>query len=143
VSAVVVGRAERRAYALVASGSERGEVVLAELGAAEAESSDEAAAAAVSEECASQMGRELDTDGIKELLYRNMEHPRWMSSSAALPAELHAGLPDQPPTVEDTTGSPARRRSACVAGTPASPSIIPISTAARCARPSSPATASG
>ena len=31
----------------------------------------------VSEECASQMGRELDTDGIKELLYRNMENPRW------------------------------------------------------------------
>ena len=23
------------------------------------------------------MGRELDTDGIKELLYRNMENPRW------------------------------------------------------------------
>ena len=23
------------------------------------------------------MGRELDTDGIKELLYRNYEHPRW------------------------------------------------------------------
>ena len=23
------------------------------------------------------MGRELDTDGIKELLYRNIEHPRW------------------------------------------------------------------
>ena len=23
------------------------------------------------------MGRELETDGIKELLYRNMEHPRW------------------------------------------------------------------
>ena len=38
---------------------------------------DAEAAAAVSEECASQMGRELDTDGIKELLYRNMEHPRW------------------------------------------------------------------
>ena len=31
----------------------------------------------VSEERASQMGRELETDGIKELLYRNMEHPRW------------------------------------------------------------------
>ncbi len=26
---------------------------------------------------AAQMGRELDTDGIKELLYRNYEHPRW------------------------------------------------------------------
>ena len=23
------------------------------------------------------MGRELETDGIKELLYRNYEHPRW------------------------------------------------------------------
>ncbi|MGZ8666032.1 MAG: 4Fe-4S dicluster domain-containing protein, partial [Solirubrobacterales bacterium] len=29
------------------------------------------------ESCASQMGRELETEGIKELLYRNMEHPRW------------------------------------------------------------------
>ena len=28
-------------------------------------------------QCASQMGRELDTDGIKELLYANIEHPRW------------------------------------------------------------------
>ena len=26
---------------------------------------------------AASMGRELDTDGIKELLYRNLEHPRW------------------------------------------------------------------
>ena len=31
----------------------------------------------VHERTASQMGRELDTDGIKELLYRNFEHPRW------------------------------------------------------------------
>ena len=51
--------------------------MLAEIGAEQAEQADEVAAAAVSEECASQMGRELDTDGIKELLYRNMEHPRW------------------------------------------------------------------
>ena len=62
---------------LVEAGSARGEEVLGEIGAEEAEQADEAAAAAVSEECASQMGRELDTDGIKELLYRNMEHPRW------------------------------------------------------------------
>jgi sulfhydrogenase subunit beta (sulfur reductase) len=62
---------------LVEAGSERGAELLAELGAVDAAESDQAAAAAVSEECASQMGRELDTDGIKELLYRNMEHPRW------------------------------------------------------------------
>jgi ferredoxin len=62
---------------LVEVGSERGQEVLSELAAMDAAGNDTAAAAAVSEECASQMGRELDTDGIKELLYRNMEHPRW------------------------------------------------------------------
>ncbi|HEU4980185.1 MAG TPA: hypothetical protein VFT14_03140, partial [Solirubrobacterales bacterium] len=62
---------------LVEAGSKRGAELLAELGAVDAAESDRAAAAAVSEACASQMGRELDTDGIKELLYRNMEHPRW------------------------------------------------------------------
>ena len=29
------------------------------------------------ERAAGQMGREMETDGIKELLYRNYEHPRW------------------------------------------------------------------
>ena len=29
------------------------------------------------ERAAASMGRELETDGIKELLYRNYEHPRW------------------------------------------------------------------
>ncbi|HMA27638.1 MAG: 4Fe-4S dicluster domain-containing protein [Solirubrobacterales bacterium] len=62
---------------LVEVGSERGQEVLSEIGAGEAEQRDEDAATAVSEKCASEMGRELDTDGIKELLYRNMEHPRW------------------------------------------------------------------
>ena len=62
---------------LIEAGSERGHELLAEIGAGEAGEEDRSAAVAVSEECASQMGRELDTDGIKELLYRNMEHPRW------------------------------------------------------------------
>ena len=34
-------------------------------------------AAQVHERTAAQMGRELETDGLKELLYRNYEHPRW------------------------------------------------------------------
>ena len=62
---------------LVEVGSERGQELLEAIGAGEASDDDRAAAEAVSEECAGQMGRELDTDGIKELLYRNMEHPRW------------------------------------------------------------------
>jgi ferredoxin len=62
---------------LVEVGSERGEEVLAEVGSSPADERDIAAADAVSEDCASQMGRELETDGIKELLYRNVEHPRW------------------------------------------------------------------
>ena len=35
------------------------------------------AADAARASAAAQMGRELDTDSIKELLYRNYEHPRW------------------------------------------------------------------
>jgi sulfhydrogenase subunit beta (sulfur reductase) len=62
---------------LVEVGSERGAEILAEASSRPAEEPDQQAALEVSERCASQMGRELDTDGIKELLYRNMEHPRW------------------------------------------------------------------
>lgn len=62
---------------LVEVGSERGAELLAEADPAGAEADDERAAERVIEECASQMGRELDTEGIKELLYRNVEHPRW------------------------------------------------------------------
>jgi ferredoxin len=62
---------------LVEVGSEAGAELLAAIDSEAASDADEAGAEAVSEECASQMGRELDTDGIKELLYRNMEHPRW------------------------------------------------------------------
>jgi sulfhydrogenase subunit beta (sulfur reductase) len=62
---------------LVEVGSERGAEVLAELGPREAAPSDLEAAEEVSEACSRSMGRELDTAGIKELLYRNLEHPRW------------------------------------------------------------------
>jgi len=62
---------------LVEVGSERGGEVLAEVESRSASQAEVDAALQVSEECASQMGRELETEGIKELLYRNMEHPRW------------------------------------------------------------------
>ncbi len=62
---------------LVEIGSERGAELLAELAPRAADDDDLAAARGVSESCAAQMGRELETEGIRELLYRNMEHPRW------------------------------------------------------------------
>ncbi len=42
-----------------------------------ADAKDVGDAARVVERTAASMGRELDIDGLKELLYRNLEHPRW------------------------------------------------------------------
>ncbi len=64
-------------YFTVEVGSARGAEVLADVPHREADQQDEQAATAVHERTASQMGRELDTDGIKELLYRNFNHARW------------------------------------------------------------------
>ena len=69
--------AEEGHHFMVEVGSARGAKILNEIESRPAAESDESAADEVSERCASQMGRELDTDGIKELLYRNMDHPRW------------------------------------------------------------------
>ena len=42
------------------------------------------------------MGRALDTTDIRDLLYRNLEHPRWddVADRCLLVRQLHAGLPD-------------------------------------------------
>jgi ferredoxin len=58
-------------------GSERGAEVLGELPTRPAEAGDEEAAERVSANAAAQMGRTLDTTDIRDLLYRNREHPRW------------------------------------------------------------------
>jgi sulfhydrogenase subunit beta (sulfur reductase) len=68
---------DHRHHFAVEVGSERGAEVLSETPHRPAAEEDRSAAAAVHARTASQMGRELDTDGIKELLYRNLEHPRW------------------------------------------------------------------
>lgn len=62
---------------LVEAGSDLGEEVVARLGLPEADETDEKAAEAVVEGCASSMGRTLETTGIVPLLYENREHPRW------------------------------------------------------------------
>jgi ferredoxin len=62
---------------VVEVGSERGAEVLTDVPHREATGGDRDAACSVHERTASQMGRELDTTDIRELLYRNFEHPRW------------------------------------------------------------------
>jgi ferredoxin len=67
---------------VVKAGSERGAEVLAELETTPAVEEDLRAAEAAVETAARQQVRKLDTDGIKDLLYQNFEHPRWDNLAA-------------------------------------------------------------
>jgi sulfhydrogenase subunit beta (sulfur reductase) len=62
---------------VVQVGSEAGAELLARVQHVEATAAERETADEVVRRTASQMGRSLDTRGIKELLYRNVEHPRW------------------------------------------------------------------
>lgn len=59
------------------AGTERGVEVLAELTTREATPEDRAAAGRAVARAAGQMGRSLDTDGLRELLLRNYENRQW------------------------------------------------------------------
>lgn len=62
---------------VIESGSEAGEEVLAALPGRPAGPTDHSRVAAIVADTAAHMGRQLDTAGIKELLYESREHPRW------------------------------------------------------------------
>ncbi|MFC5581130.1 4Fe-4S dicluster domain-containing protein [Rhodanobacter terrae] len=62
---------------LVEVGSAAGAEVLGPLPRRDADDTQLAAAEAVVARTAGQMGRHLETEGIKELLQENLEHPRW------------------------------------------------------------------
>jgi ferredoxin len=62
---------------LVEVGTERGAEVMAEVTDDVAPEADVAAADRVVERTAASMGRSMETGGIKDLLYSNLEHPRW------------------------------------------------------------------
>ncbi len=66
-----------RHYFVAEVGSELGAEVLAEIPHGTAADADRSAARSVHERTASEMGRELDVTDIRDLLYRNYEHPRW------------------------------------------------------------------
>jgi sulfhydrogenase subunit beta (sulfur reductase) len=62
---------------LAEAGSDRGRELLAELPSRAPEPDELAAPGAQAARTAASMGRRLDTDGIRELLTANAEHPRW------------------------------------------------------------------
>jgi sulfhydrogenase subunit beta (sulfur reductase) len=66
-----------RHYFVADADTEEGAAVLAGLPSVTARPEEKAAAARAHGRAAAQMGREMDTSDIKDLLYRNLEHPRW------------------------------------------------------------------
>jgi formate hydrogenlyase subunit 6/NADH:ubiquinone oxidoreductase subunit I len=67
----------QRHYFVAESGSRQGAEVLAEITKQQATSEEQDAAKDLLEKAAKKMGRQLDTTGIYELLYRNVECARW------------------------------------------------------------------
>lgn len=68
---------EKNHYFMMESGSELGEEVCRALPLQKAKPAEEQAAEAVIQRTKEQMGRQMDTSGIKELLSQNYKHPRW------------------------------------------------------------------
>ena len=62
---------------LVETGTELGADILREIPHKEASEKEKCAADDVIKKTAEQMGRSMDTSNIKDLFYRNYEHPRW------------------------------------------------------------------
>jgi sulfhydrogenase subunit beta (sulfur reductase) len=62
---------------LVRIGSERGAEVMADVPHDAADPVDQVAATALVEHARASMGRTLDTEGLKEDILANLEHPRW------------------------------------------------------------------
>jgi len=64
-------------YFVVDVGSVQGAAIMAAVTNTPAQDSETAAAQQVVTTTAAQMGRTLETDGLKDLLYRSYDHPRW------------------------------------------------------------------
>jgi len=62
---------------LVETGTARGAEVMSEVACRGALAVDAEAADQIIQRTAASMGRQMDTGGIKDLLYANFEHPRW------------------------------------------------------------------
>jgi sulfhydrogenase subunit beta (sulfur reductase) len=67
---------------LVETGTERGAEIMGELGCPAAAEEQEAAADAVTERTAAAMGRAMPELDLRDLLYDNLDHPRWDNVAA-------------------------------------------------------------
>ncbi len=67
----------KRHYFVFEIGSAKGAEALKGVPYTVASSGDKATAQQLSDKCASKMGRAMDTNGIKNLLYANLEHQEW------------------------------------------------------------------
>jgi sulfhydrogenase subunit beta (sulfur reductase) len=85
-----------RHYFTIEIGSDRGAAMLREVPHQPAAGHERVAAGAVHARTATQMGRELDTAGIKELLDRKLRAPALGRGRRTVPdlRQLHDGLPD-------------------------------------------------
>jgi ferredoxin len=93
-------------YFVVEVGSEAGAEVLSEVPHSPTSQEQQELAGRVVARTAQQMGRTMDTQGIKELLYANLEHPRWddVASRCLTCANCTLACPTCfCSTVEDTT----------------------------------------
>jgi sulfhydrogenase subunit beta (sulfur reductase) len=68
---------EKEHYFVVTDGSQKGKDVIASLESADADEEQIKKANDGIKNAADNMGRQLDTKGIKELLLNNLEHPQW------------------------------------------------------------------
>lgn len=68
---------EDRHFFVVEVGNERGAAVLAKVPHRSARDDERSLAARIVEQTSQQMGRQVDTDGLRELLRDNAEHPNW------------------------------------------------------------------
>ena len=116
-------------------GSEAGADVLGHVSYRPASNAEIAAADAVVTRAAGRMGRTLETDGLKELLQSNLDHPRWdaVAERCLTCANCTMVCPPASARPSRTTAiSPAHPLSACANGTRASLWTSPICTAAAC-----------
>ncbi len=67
----------KRHYFLAEAGTDEGDEVLGELAASDARDEQVVEARRLVVSATDQMGRTLETDGLKELLYANLENPYW------------------------------------------------------------------
>jgi ferredoxin len=95
-----------RHYFVVETGTQAGKEILGELPHGPAGEKEKTAAESAVERAAGQMGRRMDTAGIKDLLYRNYDHPRWANVASRCLACANCTMVCPTcfcSTVEDTT----------------------------------------